>query len=197
MKPKVRAPADLVHVGILGEIDGRDVADRSNTRVPEVDRQGHPESVMGLDRELVALRHLDRTPHPDEALGRGLLLEARRLDQEHERTRAAVHDREFRRIEVHVHIVDAQPGQRGHQVLTVQTFASPSPSRWRAAVSVTSCARRDRRGIGQVRAVEDDTRLGHSRRSTSFTLCPGVQPHARGADDRLQVPCATWVAVVE
>src|SRR5690606_39469261 len=90
-------PADLLDEGGGGEVDlgagGRLVEDR----VVEVDREADLEALEGLEAgPLVAVLDLDRLLDADEALGLVLLLDARRLQQEHEGTGRAVHDRHLR-----------------------------------------------------------------------------------------------------
>src|SRR3546814_19963217 len=63
------------------------------------------EAVVGLEPgDLVAVADFDRVLDADEALGRLLLGHAGRLQQEHERARRAVHDRDFGRGKVDIGI---------------------------------------------------------------------------------------------
>src|SRR6202041_2253120 len=87
-------------------------------RVIELDLEIPLEAVERIElRPLVAV--LDPQPllYPDEALRAALLLDSRRLQQENERARAAVHDRHFRSTELHDRIVYTETGKGGQQVL--------------------------------------------------------------------------------
>ena len=53
----------------------------------------------------------------NEGLGRRLLFDASRLDQEHEGTRAAVHDRHFTGAQFDKDVVDPQAREGRHQML--------------------------------------------------------------------------------
>ena len=92
----------------------------------------------GLEaRPLVAVAHLDRRDDAQVALGRVLLDDARRLQQEDERPGAAVHDRDLGPGDVDVQVVDAEAGERRHEVLDGR-------DRWRrrASASTTAACRR-------------------------------------------------------
>ena len=89
-----------------------------NVSVIELDAEADLEAFEGLEPSpLVPVPHLDTATDANEALGRGLDFHARRLDEKHERTGAAVHDRHFRRTQVNIGVVDAEPGQGRKQVL--------------------------------------------------------------------------------
>ena len=84
----------------------------------KLDGKGEAESVVRIEpRPLVAVLHLDAAQDAKEFLRRRLLLDARLLDEEDKRRRAAVHDRQLGRVELDVGIVDAEPAERRHQVL--------------------------------------------------------------------------------
>src|SRR5690606_20411574 len=104
---------DVANVGGLGEVD-LDFLDRGvDRRMAELDRELEPKAEMRIEpRPLVAVADLDRLEHTDELLGRRLLDDAGRLDQEHEGTGRAVEDGDLGRGDVDVEVVDAQAGQR-------------------------------------------------------------------------------------
>ena len=64
-------------------------------------------------RQLVAIAHFNPLLDPDKALRRVQLFNAGRLDQEHERTRRAVHDRNFLGTDFDIGIVDTKASHRG------------------------------------------------------------------------------------
>src|SRR5438309_2041485 len=77
--------------------------------VVELDRERKFETFEGLEaRPLVAVPYFDRALDSEKTLGRGLLLDARRLNEKHERRGTPVHDRNFRPSEIDVGVVDAQ-----------------------------------------------------------------------------------------
>ena len=87
-------------------------------RVVESDGELDLEAVERIEaRPFVAFLNHHRPLDTDETLGRVLLLDARRLDQENEGAGAAVHDRYFGGADIHVGIVDAQTRERRQQML--------------------------------------------------------------------------------
>ena len=114
-RPRAR---HFLHVRMLGEIDDDVAVLGPEHRMRKIDREVQLEAVERVEaRPLVAVAHLDRRAHAQVALRRRLLDDARRLQQEHERTGAAVHDRQLGTGDVDVQVVDAHAGKRGHQVL--------------------------------------------------------------------------------
>src|SRR5215207_3708901 len=84
----------------------------------EIDRELELETIMGLEAHpFVAVARFDACEDPDEFLRRFLFFDSRGLQQEYERTRAAVHDRYFGCSEVDIRVVDAESSERGHEVL--------------------------------------------------------------------------------
>ncbi len=76
-------------------------------RVVELDLEVDLEAVEGIElRPLVAILDPHALVHADEALGATLLFDTGRLQQEHERTGAAVHDRNFGRGDLDDRVVD-------------------------------------------------------------------------------------------
>jgi hypothetical protein len=87
-------------------------------RVVEADRVADRETVARVQRDaLVAARQFDRTRDAQEPPGHGLGLDARLVNQAHERRGAAVHDRHLGVIQLDHDVVDAEADQRGQQVL--------------------------------------------------------------------------------
>lgn len=77
----------------------------------EIDLEADLEAVeRNEDGALVALFHADFALDADELLGSFLLLQSGGLDQEYERTSAAIHDRHFRSGQLDVGVVDTQAG---------------------------------------------------------------------------------------
>jgi len=158
--------------------------------VVEHDRERQSQAVVRIEaRPAVAVAHLDRPADAEEALRRALLLEAGRLQQEHERRGAAVHDRHFRPREVDVEIVDPEPGERGHQVLDgghLSPAALERAAQARVAHRLGARADVDRRR--EIDPAEDDA--GVARRGTQRhdDLAAGVQADSGGLDYRLDGP---------
>ena len=101
-----------------GEIDVRGVRVVLEHGHVEPDRELDLEAVEGRElRPLVPVLHPDLPFDPQEALGSGLLLDSGGLQEEHERSGAAIHDGNFGRAQVHVGIVDAESGHGRQEVL--------------------------------------------------------------------------------
>ena len=84
----------LAQVGVVREIDLYPGAGLVDGRVVEMDGEAQTIAVEGLEAgPLVAIGHLNRLAYAQEFLGRGLLLDAGRLQQEGEWGGRAVHDR--------------------------------------------------------------------------------------------------------
>ena len=134
-------------------------------RMIEVDLDVDAEAVVRIEpHPLVAFLDLDALEHADEALRRVLLLDAGRLQQEHERRGAAVHDRHFGCREIDERVVDTQARHRRHQVLDGADLGR--------AVLERRAERRlgDAQGVGrnvdglrQVEAPEHDAGIGRRR----------------------------------
>ena len=154
----------------------------------ELDGEVQAEAIEGLEAgDLVAVAHFHRLADADEALGRFLLGDARRLQQEHERARGAVHDRHFGGRQFHIDVVDAQPGQRRQQVFDGLDLG-------RAAGQAGA-----QRGLGdqlglrghfhhrvQIDAAEHDAGIDRGRTQREKDLLSAVQAHAGGADHVLE-----------
>jgi hypothetical protein len=120
----------------------------------------------------------------DEALGSVLLLDAGRLDQEHERRRTAIHDRDLGRCQVDMQVVDSETRERRHQVLDGRDpHALVLEARGQAGVLHDVRTGRDVDRLGQVDAVEDDPGTRRRRTQREEHLLAGVQADAGGADD--------------
>ena len=103
---------------MLGKVDDDVPVLGSEDGMRKVDREVELEPVVGLEaRPLVVQAYLDRLLDPQVAFACRLLLDTCRLQQEHEGTGAAVHDRKLGSGDVDVQIVDTEPGERGHQML--------------------------------------------------------------------------------
>ena len=116
-----------------------------------------------------------------------MLLDAGGLDEKHEWTRAAVHDRHFRRAQVNVTVVDAQPGQSRKQMFDGGDADVPvhqGGGQARVADVVGPGGNLDR--LFQVDPSEHDTGIRQGRPQCHVNLLPRMDAHARGADDVLQ-----------
>ena len=82
----------------------------------------------GQAGEGLALAHLDRTQHADGAQRLGLHLDPRAQDTPHEGRRRAVENRNLGAIDADQRVMDAGPGQRGHDMFDRgQGHALPDP----------------------------------------------------------------------
>ncbi|EEF93622.1 hypothetical protein CATMIT_01746, partial [Catenibacterium mitsuokai DSM 15897] len=110
--------ADFADVVLGRELHLRARLRGRDRRMVEDHGEAQAEPVERLEAgDLVAVAHFHRVLDADETLGRVLLGDAGGLQQEHERAGRAVHDRHFRRGQLDIAIVDAQPGHRREQVL--------------------------------------------------------------------------------
>ena len=177
--------AHFLHVRVRREIDDNPVTRRIEGRMAEVDRELETESVVRIEPcPLVTMTHLDGLADADEALGSVLLLDAGRLDQEHEWRRAAIHDRDLRRGQVDVQVVDAETRERRHQVLDRRdAHALVLEARRQSGVLDDVRTGLDVDRLGQVDAVEHDPGARRGRTQREEHLLAGVQADAGGADD--------------
>src|SRR5215831_16364685 len=84
----------------------------------ELDLEVDLEAIEGLElRPLVAVLDAQPLLHADETLRPPLLLDARRLQQEDERPRTAVHDRHLGSRQLDDGVVDPESRKRREQVL--------------------------------------------------------------------------------
>src|SRR6185312_15816914 len=177
--------ADFLDVRRGGEVDLAVRGALGNDRVVEVDREADLESLeRGETGPLVAVFHANRLADADETLGGVLLLDPGRLQQEHEGPRAAVHDRHFGRRQVHIGIVDAQPGHRRKQVLDRGHPRLAVHQRGREpGVADVVLARVDIHRRLEVRTTEYDARIGCCRAQRHIHLVAGMQTDAGGTYD--------------
>ncbi len=120
-------------------------------------------------------------------LARVLLGDAGGLQQEHERTGRAVHDRHFRRGQVDVGVVDAQAGQRRHQVLDrldLGRAAAQAGAQHGLGDQVGARGYFDHRV--EIDAAEHDAGIHRGRAQGEEHLLAAVQAHAGGADHVLE-----------
>jgi hypothetical protein len=116
-------------------------------------------------------------PHPQEFLGGILFLDARRLQQEDERRRRTVHDRQFRCVDIYIDVVDAQPGQCRHQVLDSRDL-DPVPFQAGGQAGIADAERVGAQSTGGFRSTRRKTTpvSGWAGRRTSDTLTPEWSP---------------------
>ena len=86
------------------------------------------------------------------------------MQQEHERCRAAVHDRNFFGVDVDIKIVDTQAGAGRHQVFNGRNArAVLLEHRCQTGITNGRSRRMDFHGLGQVDAGKDNAGIGRSR----------------------------------
>ncbi|GHB30923.1 hypothetical protein GCM10009038_32180 [Salinicola rhizosphaerae] len=132
----------------------------------EVDRETDLETIVGQESRLLAVVLDGNLALDADEFFRGCLFgDASRLNQEHERAGAAIHDRYFRRAELDIGVIDAQPGKGRHQVLDRTDFGTAVGQR-RAEVRVGHAGgvRRNLDDRIKIGTHEDDARVG--RRGT-------------------------------
>src|SRR5678815_2846636 len=146
-------------------------------RVVEVDRETDLEAVERLEpRPLVAVADDDRLLDAHEALRSGLFLDSGRLQQEHERTCAAIHDRHFGRRKIHVCVVDAQAGERREQVLDRgDADAILDQGGRQPGIADILAAGTDFDWFGQVDTTKNDARIDRSGTQRHVNLFTGVK----------------------
>ena len=128
--------------------------------------------------------HRDRLQDADEFFCDRLLFDARRLQQEHERAGAAIHDGHFARRHVDVHIVDAQTRERRHQVLDRRyAHAVAFEARRQSGVADMIGIGLDIDRLRQIDAPKHDAGIGRGRTQRQIDLFAGMQSDAGGADD--------------
>src|SRR3546814_885998 len=145
--------------------------------------RSQPEAVMRLETgDLVAVAHFHRVLDADEALGRALLDDAAGLQQEHERAGRAVHDRHFGRGQVDVEVVDAQAGERRHQVFDrLHPGAVARQAGAQGGFADQLGVRGDLHRRLDVDAAEHDAGVDRGRSQGAVDLLAAVQPAAGGA----------------
>jgi len=115
-------------------------------------------------RPLIAVLDLYRLANANEALRSTLLLEARRLQQENERTRAAIHDGNFGTTDLDECVVDAEAREGRQQMLDRRHAHLALDERGTeggfADIAGTS---RNVDGNGKIGSSEDDARVGRRR----------------------------------
>ena len=179
---------DLLEIGGLGEIHFDRLRRALDHRVAEFDRERKLVALEGLEaRPLVAVLHFHASHDPQESLRRGLLDDPGLLDQQNERRGAAVHDRQLGGVEVDIDVVDAEPAERGHQMLDgVDLHAVAHQARRQAGFADRFGARGNIDRRGQVDAPEHDAGFGRRRAQGEADFLSGVQADARSGDQRFQ-----------
>ncbi len=111
---KGASAADLLDERGRREIDTRLLHRAREQRVIKRDRERNLEAVVRLEPcpLTIVTVNLDGLADADESFGHILLNDARRLEQEHERAGAAIHDRHFSRADIDMGVVDAQSRHR-------------------------------------------------------------------------------------
>lgn len=176
---------DLAHVRRLRQIDLERLPRLVDGRVAEIDREFDLEAEVRIEtRELVAVADFDGLRDLDETLGRVLLFDARGLQQEHERSGTAVHDRDFLGRHVDVEVVDTEARAGRHQMLDRRDARTILLQHRREA----RVADRHRRGRDidrrrQIDAREHDARVRRGRPQRQHDLAARVQTDAGGLDD--------------
>ena len=159
---KCAGTGDFLQVRRLGEIDFDRLRGALDHRVAEIDGEGKLVALVGLEaRPFVAVAHFHAPRHAQEALGRRLLEHARLLDEEDVGRGAAIHDWQLGGIEIDIRVVDAEPAERGHQVLhgvDLHAVAHEAGRKARLANELGARGNVDRRG--EVGAPEHDAAIG-------------------------------------
>jgi hypothetical protein len=188
---------DLLQVRGLGKVDRDRLRGALDDRMAELDGKGQSIAVVGVQpRPLVCVLDFHAAHDPQEFLGRRLLLDAGLLDQQRERRGAAVHDRQFGRVQVDIGIVHAQAAERGHEVLHgMDLHPAADERRGEARLADQLGPRRNIHRRGKVDAPEHHAGVDRSRTQAHADLLAGVQADAGGTDQRLQgaLPEHDWV----
>jgi hypothetical protein len=179
---------DLAHVRMLGEVDDDVAILRAEHRMREVDAEVELEPGERVEaRPLVAVAGLDGARNAQVFLRRLLLDDARRLQQEHVGPRAAIHDRQLGTGDVDVEVVDAETGERRHQVLDRRHRRGAVIERGgKTRVADVAGDAGDRRAAGEIRAIKHNAVVDGRRSQRELDARAGVQADARGAGDGLQ-----------
>ena len=114
-------------------------------------------------------------------------MDAGRLDQEHERTGAAIHDRHFGGGQLDDRVVDTQAGQGRQQVLDrldLDRVLNQTGAKLGVADQIGPC--RDFHGSILIKAAKHDAGIGAGRQQGHIDLAATVQTHASGADGLAQ-----------
>ncbi len=179
---------DFLDIGGGGEIDLRARLLGRNHRVVKLDGEAQLVAfIRGEAGDLVAFGDFHRLEHADEALRCVLLGDAGGLQQEHERTRGTIHDRQFGRGQFHDDVVHTQAGQRRHQVfngLDLGVVAGEAGAQGHFGDQVGTG--RDFDDRVQVHAAEHDAMVDRSRAQGHVDLVTAVQANAGGADRVLE-----------
>jgi hypothetical protein len=154
----------------------------------EADREFETKTVVGRQaRPLVAVLDLDDLPDAQEALRRVLFLDAGRLEQIDERGGRSVEDGDLFRIDLHMGVVDAQPGQRRHQVFDgAQPGAILFEAGRHAGVAHGKRIGLDIHDRIQIDALEHDAGVRRSGTQDERHLAAGMEADAGGANQGLE-----------
>ena len=125
--------------------------------------------------------------NPDEFLRRVLVDDAGRLQQEHERRGAAIHDRQFRRIDLDERIVDAESCKRRHQVFDRRNPHLPRRQRGRhRRIADVSDKSRNQHRRTHVYSTEYDSRIHRRRAQRHDDFLAGMHTDPGGTNRVLQ-----------
>ena len=166
-------------------------------RVVELYGKTHLEPVIRLQHcPLVSVLHAQFPRYPEKTLLFILFPHSRRLDHEHERTGAAVHDRHLLGADVDIGVIDAEAGQRGEQVLHRGNPCSVADQRCGqpGAADVGHLRGDLRRGV-MVNAAEDNTRVGRCRADGDIGFLAGMQPYPLRPDRIFQCALSDHVSI--
>ncbi len=150
----------------------------------ELDLEIHLEALERIEaRPLVAVADLHGLLHADEALGRGLLLDARGLQQKYERAGAAVHDRHFAGGSSTRALSMPRPAKADSRCSTVEMRAAALYQRGteRGLTDVLG-ARGNIHRLRQIDAAKADALIGGSGLERHHDFLAGMQSHAGGPD---------------
>src|SRR5690606_35243452 len=187
-EPEGPCAAHFLDEGSAGEVDAGGLGATTEHRVIEIDLEAHLEAVEGQEGgALVALLHRHFAQHADELLRRFLLFQASRLNQEHEGTGTAIHDRDFGRRQLDVGVVDAQACHGRKQVLDgVHLDVTIDQGGRHGGLTDILGAGGDFHDRIQIGATEHYPGVHRGRLEGQVYLLPRVQADAGGSDDVLQ-----------
>ena len=152
----------------------------------ELDREVDLETVERVQaRPLVAFANFNGLAYTHEPLGRIKLLNTRRLQQKYKRPGAAVHDRQLVAGELDNRVINAQTGQRRHEMfdrLDPHAILDQRSGKCRLTNRRSGCIDIDRRA--QVGTPKHDPTTGSGRSQRHVDLFTRVQTDA-GSTDRI------------
>ena len=180
-----RCAADLFYKRRRGEIDGCGLGGITKRGMIEIDDERNLESFKRLELgPFIALVQGDGFLDAHKPLWRGLLRDTGGLYQEHERTRAAVHNRDFGRRQFDIGVIDTQAGKRRHQMLDGGNLDTTRfECRGKAGIGNVIGAGAYFNRILEIDATKDDPGIDRGRPQGEVDFFACVESYAGGADN--------------